>query len=129
MELFEWSKHYIKFKDCMKKNILEMECKADEIHVKEKQREIIYYIDETITTSIKKLQNKREIIITTNTKENFTELIKNWEKLAKQKELTIIFSHPKNNETWSLHPYTHNNITEDKLEEGLQTLFESIARV
>ena len=130
MELFEWSKHYIKFKDCMKKNILDIEFKDDEIFVKEKQKNIIYYVESDISKGIAKLQQKQEVIITLNTKMNFDELIKNWNVLKKHQQLTIIFSHPKNNQTWIVHPYTHNNISDEKkLEEGLLTLFNNVSRV
>lgn len=130
MELYEWSKHYIKFKDCMKKNIQDIEYKDNEIFVKEKQRDIIYHIAPDITTGITQLQQKQEVIITTNTRKNLDELIKQWNILKKHKQLTIIFSHPSTNETWLIHPYTHNTITEgNKLKEGLLTLFNNISRV
>ena len=130
MELFEWSKHYIKFKDCFKKNIQNIEYKKNEIFVKEKQRDIVYHIASDLTTGITNIRNKQEIIITLNTKENFNTLISQWNTLKKYKQLTIVFSHPNNNQTWIVHPYTHNNIAEkNKIKEGLLTLFNNISRV
>lgn len=130
MELFEWCKHYIKFKDCIKKNILNITFDKEEILVKEKQREITYLVNKNIQQSIDKLSKKQSVIITTNTKTNFDKLINNWKKLTKNKLITIMFCNPTTNQNWSVHPNTHHYISEkEKIKEGLQTLFESITRV
>jgi hypothetical protein len=131
MELYEWSKHHIKFKDCMKKQILNIECKDSEIHVQEKKQELIYYINEELEEGIKKIQDStKEIIITLNTKKNFETLIKSWSALKTHTQLSIIFTHPEANETWVIRPYTHDKISDnDKLKEGLEAIFSNVRRV
>ncbi|MCA9477554.1 MAG: hypothetical protein KC535_00210 [Nanoarchaeota archaeon] len=130
MELFEWCKHYIKFKDCMKRNIVSLEERDHEILVKEKQRDIRYLIDDDINKSISALTDSLEVIVAPNTKANFDALIDQWDELKNHKQLTVIFCHPDNNETWLVHPSTHHHIAEqDTFKEGLQSLFEGISRV
>lgn len=131
MELIEWAKHYIKFKDCMKKNIVEMNVLEHDILVKEKQQDVHYYVHQDLATSISKLEPEgKQTIICHNTKANFDTLVKDWKNLITHKQLTIIFAHPSSNETWSVHPKIHQGITEEKhLKESLLTLFSNVTRV
>jgi ABC-type uncharacterized transport system substrate-binding protein len=131
MDLDEWSTHYIKFKDCMKKNILEIKQEKHTIIVTEKNRTIHYHMHNTLKEGIEQLNQKQpEVIITYNSKNNLQTLIDMWRSIQNNKELTIIFANTKTNQKWLIHPYTHSNISEDKkLKEGLKTLFESISEV
>lgn len=107
-----------------------MELLDDKILVQEKQHAIVYYVQEQLEKGIAQLEHKKEVIITTNTKHNFDVLLKEWNQLVDEKDLTIIFAHPELNETWVIRPHIHHKITdEEKLEEGLTSLFENVPRV
>lgn len=130
MKLIEWSTHYIKFKDCMKKNIIELNIKDSTIQVKEKNKEIEYLICEDLSKSISQLKETKQTIITLNTKENLDLLIKEWKTFIKYKQLTIIFSNPIINETWNVHPKTHQEIIEEKhLKNSLLALFNNVTTI
>lgn len=126
MELYEWTKHYIKFKDCIKKQITEMIFEDNQIVAKGKNEDKTYFIADKIKNSIDKLNNKKTtIIICLNTKENINEINNEWNLLITKPKLTIICAQPTTNERWSIHPSTHHKISEN-IKYGLKTLYESI---
>lgn len=128
MNLLEWTKHYIKFKDCIKKQIQSIEEKEDRIVVQEKKGEKIYCVSENIEDKLltqKKCEGKK-YLITLNKKQNVTFLAENWD-LIKDEDVTIIFANTETNESWMIHPKTHSRISEDKsLKPGLIALYENI---
>lgn len=128
MELYEWTKHYIKFKDCMKRNIKELIEEENKIKTHEKKENKIYLIAEDITTHINETCKEYKILVTLNTKKNVDTVINNWKTLITEENLSIIFANPQTNETWTIHPKTHHKISE-KIKEGLLTLYESITTV
>jgi len=125
MDLYEWTKHYIKFRNCVKKNIIKLELENNKIITKEKDIKKTYLISENIINSIKKIDKGITIIVCLNTKENIENINNNWNLFSKKKELTIICVKPDTNEKWSIHPATHNKISEN-IKKGLETLYESI---
>ncbi len=127
MDLFEWTKQYIKFRDVMKREVKEIiEKNNHEIITEEKKENKRYLINDKIEEAIKQIRNEEKtIIVCSNEKENIKELIKDWNKVKNNKKLTIIFTETETNEKWLIHPNTHNKIT-DNLKEGLNTLYESI---
>lgn len=130
MNLTEWSKNYIKFKDCFKRQIKTIEEIEKGLLVHEKKENKNYFIYEKLKNNLiinKKIKNK-VFLITLNTKENVKELADNW-ALVENEDLTIIFANIKTNESWMVHPKTHSKITEKKLiKQGLISLHESITR-
>lgn len=129
MNLNEWTQHYIKFKDNMKKQIISLNEEKDGFVVKEKKETKHYLVNETLLASLKKLKEEEEatFVVCTNTKKNIDELYTQWEKLIKYKQLTIIFANPLTNQSWLIKPKTHHFIAEkEKLKEGLESLSESI---
>lgn len=131
MELKEWTKYYIKFKDAMKKRIKEIHEKEYGYVVEEKNGNKTYYVINHIQEGIAHLDNlkgEKIYFVTPNTKTNIKETITQWKQLCEHKELTIIYANPKANESWLLHPHTHANVSEqESLAQGLQTLYESIS--
>lgn len=126
MELYEWTKHYIKFKDCMKKRIKELVFEDKKIIAKEKDEDKTYYISEKIGDIINKIDKENTtILVCLNTEENVNKINEKWDLLRKNPKLTIIFAQIKNNESWSIHPNTHHKIAEN-VKDGLKTLYKSI---
>lgn len=127
MDLYEWTKHYIKFRDCMKKNIKELVLEEGIIQTKEKKEDKTYIVSEDIEHSIEKIRdNITTILVCLNTKNNIKHIYQHWDVLSKNTNLTIICAQPNTNESWSVHPNTHHKISEN-IKEGLQTLYESIS--
>jgi len=131
MDLYEWTREYIRFKDIIQKRIKKLEEKESIILVEEKNKTKTYIIVEKLNEGVEKLNKhdkKEHLIITTlNTENNSKELISSWDELLKYEDLTIIFCHPGTNEKWLIHPKSHDKISEKKqLKEGVRTLLESI---
>ena len=84
---------------------------------------------EDADTIINTFQGKPFTLIVYNSIANVDFTIKNWEKLIKLKELTIIFTNPDSlqDRKWILNPYVHDKITEPKaLRAGLISLFGTV---
>lgn len=130
MKLQEWTIHYIKFRDCMKRQIKNIEEKENKIIVHEKKGDKIYYIKKDLDESDFQIkENVETTIITLNKKENVKVLIDNWTQAEENKEISFIFANPKTNEKWLIHPRTHSKISEEKhIKIGLTTMHESIRR-
>lgn len=65
-----------------------------------------------------------------NSRQNLDSVIKNWDVLAKKKDLCVYFINPNSNDKWLLYPYTHNQITEKPaLRRGLESLFAMVPSV
>ncbi|MGM5480011.1 MAG: hypothetical protein ACQESC_00960 [Nanobdellota archaeon] len=127
MKLIEWTHNHIKFKDCMKKAIKNIEVKKDHIVVQTKKQTTRYTISTDLeqTTTVRNTDGK-ETIVTLNTKKNVQTLIDNWDTFSKHPKLTILFVNVKENTYWHVCPKTHNFITDkDSLEEGLWSLHKN----
>lgn len=130
MELKEWTKHYIKFKDAMKKKIKNIAETEFGYEVEEKDGNKVFYVIHHIEDGIhhlEELKGEKIYFVTPNTQTNVKQTIQSWDTLKEHKELTIIFANPKTNESWLLHPNTHANVSEiNSLEQGLQSLYEGV---
>ena len=135
MDLYEWTKHFIKYKDVIAKKIKNIKFLDTTIHVEEKSgTKKIYLIYENLEEGIKassKLKEEKGIIVTLNTRTNVNTLSNKWKEiLKKEQDITILFAHPGTNEKWMIHPETHSKINEEeKLNESLEVLFNSIGKV
>ena len=135
MDLYEWTKHFIKYKDVISRRIKTTKFLDTTIHIEEKTGiKKIYLVYENLEEGIKassKLKDEKGIIVTLNTKTNVDVLRDNWKEiLKKDQDITILFAHPGTNEKWMIHPETHAKINEErKLNESLDVLFNSIGKV
>lgn len=130
MKLNEWTKHFIKFKDCMKKHIKDMTIETDRIITTEKIKNKTYLINEDLEQGTRLLNTAKTetvFVVCLNTKNNVNYLFKQWKRLSEHKDFTVVFANPKSNENWTIHLQTHNAIIEpETLEQGLQSLYKSI---
>lgn len=126
MNLTEWTTHHIKFKDCMKKQIKDMDISEEKIVVTEKKGDIkTYFINNKLEKLIPHIEKETTILVCLNNKENAQTIINNWNKLIEYPNLTIICAEPNKNDSWTIHPTTHNRITEkESLETGILALAE-----
>ena len=131
MDLYEWTKHYISFRDCIKKQIVKQEFEEDSVLVEEKKGNKEYYINQDLGKLIPKIKDGiKTFLVCENTEKNIHILVKEWDELIKNKEITIIFANAKTNQSWLINPRLHSHISErDKLKEGLISLCNGITRV
>ncbi|MFP4523001.1 MAG: hypothetical protein ACOCQQ_00065 [Candidatus Nanoarchaeia archaeon] len=126
MDLYEWTKHYIAFKDILKRQIVKKTYLTTSIVVEEKKEKKLYLVMETLSDSvesIKKTKGKKTIIVTHNTITNCNTLIKEWDIFAQEANITIIFVNVDLDDKWIIHPATHQHIADKKnLKEGIFSL-------
>ncbi len=123
MNLKEWTKEFIRFKDCMKRQIITLEETEKGFLVEEKKEVKHYLVQEDLT--LPEERSEKTFIMTMHTKENVQVLKDQWEVFAKEKTLTIYFVNIKTNEKWHIQPYIHAKITED-IEKSIDILSEQI---
>lgn len=126
MKLDEWTQHYIKFQDCMKKQIRTLEKKENSFFVEEKTTSKEYRVQEQL--SLEQLESTQEklIIITLNTKENLSRLITAWKEVVQHEHLSFLFVNITTNEKWHVHPLHHAKISENT-EKSLHVLQDAVA--
>ena len=133
--LVDWVINFVKNKDIISKKIEHIENGkyGFDLYVKYRDKEQ-YFI---ITLSINDLDaiigkinaSVYFAIVTVNSKRNFEILLKNWNKLANFRFLSLTFVNPfsKLDKKWIIFPYTHNKICdESSLENGLKSMFEMV---
>jgi hypothetical protein len=129
VELKEWIKGFIKHKDIFTNSIIEIKDFDDDFLVKYKDKEIFFYVSDSLSEVLKRMQNSIVSIATLNTKANFDTLIQNWHTLTKDETLTIYFVNPnsKTENKWIIRPAIHNKIAdEDTLKVGLESMFNTV---
>ncbi len=127
----EWAVGYVKHRDMIAKNIVNIKEGPDKVVVEFKDKEQVFLIRPTAGDSIIKEINKDKNIgiVMLNSKENLDFLIKNWSKLIKFEKLTIFFINPFSelDTKWFISPYVHDRICDkDSLKLGLKTMFETV---
>jgi hypothetical protein len=126
-ELIEWAENYIKNRDLTLRKIISLKVdeKSNVIDVKFKDKTVRHQIYNELNDTIFAGAGNR-VIICLNSKENFNFLIKNWGKLSKIKDFSIIFVNLKHNDKWLINPYVHSMIADpDSLEAGLKAMFDA----
>ncbi len=132
--LREWAVGYVKHRDILTKNIVDIKEEQDMVIVKFRDKEQIFLIrptaDDPVTEEINK--EKNICVVMLNSKENFNFLINKWNKLIKFEKLTLFFVNPfsEPDKKWFISPYVHNKICDkDSLNLGLKTMFETVESI
>jgi len=132
--LREWAVGYVKHRDILTKNIVDIKEEQDMVIVKFRDKEQIFLIrptaDDPVTEEINK--EKNICVVMLNSKENFNFLINKWNKLIKFEKLTLFFVNPFSDpdKKWFISPYVHNKICDkDSLNLGLKTMFETVESI
>jgi len=132
--LREWAVSYVKHRDMIAKNIVDIKEEQDRIVIEFKDKEQIFLIrpiaDDSIIQKINK--DKNICVVMLNSKENLDFLMNKWNKLIKFDKLTIFFVNPFSEleKKWFISPYVHNKIcNENSLKLGLKTMFETVEKI
>lgn len=123
MKLSEWTRHYIKFQDCMKKQILEITELESGYLVQEKKETKKYTVQETITAIPE--GSEKQLLVCLNSQANVNFCVEHWNTLAAHENLIVLFVNTKSNEKWHLHAAQHQKISED-IKKSLEILHTSI---
>lgn len=126
VDLYEWTKHYINFKDILKRQIVKKTYLNTSIVIEEKKDTKMYLVMETLADaieSVNKIKDKTTIIVTLNTVPNCNTLVDNWELFANKANTSLIFVDVALDDKWIIHPATHQHIADNKtLKEGIFSL-------
>lgn len=128
MNLKEWMIAYLKSRDAIKQEILEIEEKNDSLIVRKQTGEtrIVVRPELAIFDELKTANGQLSIAVH-NTKKNVEFLISNWDTFSRAEKLCIYFVNPSTNEKWMLYPHTHNQITEKAaLRKGLEAMHSEV---
>lgn len=130
-EITEWTIQYIKYRDLMKKNLVDYKILKNCIEFEFKDKKHFYYIFENLNSdALKDLSNENITFVVANKQKNVVFLEKNWASFTKFPKANLIFVHPKSNQTWMINPYFHDRVAEPKkLKQGLLSLFEGVKEV
>lgn len=127
-ELKQWTIEYAKNKDISAKKLVKVDEKKDcvEFHFKDKVN-THYIMDKMGDNIFSQITNSNwKTIICPNTEENFSFLIKNWNKLSGINNLTLIFVNLKTQDKWIINPKLHSMVADpDSINSGLKTMFDT----
>lgn len=136
--LIEWIVEFLKNKDLMMKNILEIKKEADgfDVAVKFKDKEVFYLVRPIVTDFeevLAKVAAKGNVtLVVLNNEQNLKVLIENWQKIADARLFCMIFVNPfsETDKRWIIYPYTHHRICDPgSLKTGLKSMFEAVERI
>jgi hypothetical protein len=129
MSLIEWSINYVKNKDLIKRELIDFKVTGHAILFEYKSKKHKFIISETLILPAK-LEGVETTVVCLNTKSNLSFLVKNWDAIAKNKNLSVIFVNPEFNEKWVIKPYVHNLVSDKaSLRPGLKALFDTVPLV
>jgi len=130
-QLSEWIKIFLQNRDVFNKVITGFENVNGDLLVKRTTGDLVVFIrPELGDVSDVSSRDGPCALALLNTKKNLDAVIKNWDVLAKKKDLCIYFVNPNSNDKWLLYPHTHNQITEKPaLRRGLESLFAMVPPV
>jgi len=138
--LREWTFHYIKNKDLVRNNIIDIKEKFSDcdIFIEFKDKKQIILIEPILTNinetmlRLNKLKNeldaKYTAVVTLNNKENIKTVKDNWENLITDDGLSIYFVNPISDtqRIWIVFPKTHEKISDKNT---LSVLAESVQEI
>ena len=134
-ELHDWIIEYIKHRDLIKKEILNLEEKNNLITVKYKTKTHLYIIitdlkEQEIAKHLKQCNGAVNLsLIFPNTVKIVEAVIKVWDKLIEYQHLSLFFVNPRsvNDKKWIIFPQTHHRISYPaSLKIGLMALYEGV---
>ncbi len=130
----KWTVSYVKHRDMIAKNIIDIKEEQEGVIVKFKDKEKVFLIrpiaDDSVIEEINK--DKNICVVMLNSKENLDFLINKWNKLIKFEKLTLFFINPLSvlEKKWFISPYIHNKICDkNSLNLGLKTMFNTVESI
>ena len=125
MELVEWLKIYLCWKDKIEKTIKEIKETGNTLEVfYENKKETFLTFNQLKEVKLDSLSEIKGICAE-NTEENLLFLIKHWKDFSNYPKLQLIFVNLALGEKWIIFPATHAKIADkDTLECGLRSMFD-----
>lgn len=127
MNLKEWAEQYLRHRDLFERRIEKIEVEKNIIlTLKDGTKQECFPV-EVLDQDLLKSLKKGSIIVTKNTKENFSFLVEQWEVFSGKEGVKLIFVNLAKNEKWVIIPSNHHRIAEpESLELGLKAMFTQV---
>jgi len=130
--LKEWALNYLRHRDSIRKEIVDIQPSKDSDYVvKVKTGEWFVFVRESLKDVPVVPSEFKTLFFVLNTKENVDILYKKWDSL-KMPNITFYFVNPRasGDSMWAINPYVHSLIADDEtLKLGLETLYQTVETV
>jgi len=124
MNLKDWTLHFIKFRDSMKKEIVNITIRDNIIIAFTKTGQKKYFICENFVLP-QQCDCDHCYYILISTPKNIEHLVQNWELFNKQKNVTFIIIDKSLHKKTMINPYNHSNYCDtSNLRETIATMLE-----
>jgi len=126
--LTEWMVLYLRNRNLITRNLLDLKCANNLITAKFKDKEQLFII-KPFVENFKFVEEQHLGIVMFNTEDNFRAFLQHWDELAKYKNLSIYFVNPfsQPDKRWVIFPYTHKKVCDDgSVKLGLRSIFETV---
>ncbi|RMF06147.1 hypothetical protein D6764_02990 [Candidatus Woesearchaeota archaeon] len=131
--LKDWAVNYVKHKDIIRRQIVDIEIRDDRLVVKEKNGSYEVLIRPVLDGFANEVpESGKCLVVTLNSEKNMKALVVAWDAVKRIPGLTIIFVNPASDvpQYWALVPKTHAIVAdESSLLQGFKSLSESVALV
>ncbi len=126
--LREWAKAYLRHRDLFERRISSLkESEHGFLIIRKDGTRCECLINESLAALTPLLSKGEVLLVTRNTRENLSALIKEWRRLANHPKLKVIFANTALNERWAINPRQHTRVAEEEsLARGLEALFLSV---
>ncbi|MBI4139676.1 hypothetical protein HY483_01810 [Candidatus Woesearchaeota archaeon] len=129
--LKEWVLYYLRHKDTIKREILDISVANNGFIVKTVNNEWTVQVCGSLEKFPVLESSEKVLLFTLNTKNNLNFLYKYWNDFKKP-NITIYFVNPVagGDKSWAVNPYVHSLIADDSsLMQGLESLFQTVEEV
>jgi len=124
--IIEWAKLYLKHKDIVKKNIIDIKEDNNSLFIETKEGKELGICSEDLPIDIPNLEQYNKLyIFVKHKKENLNALIQRWEELTHIKILLIFFVDYKKDKKWIISPFSHSKVASDNIEKSLKALYSN----
>ncbi|MHA1918014.1 MAG: hypothetical protein ACTSUV_06875 [Candidatus Ranarchaeia archaeon] len=128
MNLVEWTKQYIKYRDIFFKKLVEIRKIKEGLEVEFKDNTVFYFVFEDLKDSLFATINRKEnkVIVCNYKIHNMDFLVEAWNKFIEIDNLMLIFAEPKHGKKLLINPMAHSKIADpEKIKEGLHSMYEA----
>ena len=127
MELSDWLKNYLRWKDQMDLQLKEIIVEGNLLTAVYADKRVVYFCGKVLKEDVvdNALTGKLKGLCVENSEENFKFLVQHWKECAKVPGLVFIFVNIGLGEKWIIFPNVHEKIADpDSLEQGLRSMFD-----
>ncbi|MFH1916316.1 MAG: hypothetical protein ABIJ21_03560 [Nanoarchaeota archaeon] len=127
MELSDWLKNYLRWKDQIDLRLKDIKVEGDLLTAMYSDKTVVYFCGKTLKDGL--LENARggklNGFCVENSEENFQFLLRHWKECAAIPGLVFIFVNLSLGEKWIIFPGVHEKVADpDSLEQGLRAMFD-----